>query len=279
MTASFLRSSLLLSFIAAINLTAGVLLYRHFNPVGLIELPPESMQRLDMIGTPAPEISLTDLDGQTVVLSQLRGRTVLINFWATWCPPCVKEIPLLVEYHERLRDHGLTAIGVAIDEIEPVRRFAQAHHFSYPVVQATFTLMEQFGNLPGTMPYTVLVDQHGRIAGQYFIPLERHHLDMILADQIALAEASAAGVAADPSTAAASSDKTGDTTEENNTTKATDSDDTAKTASPDDTAKTASPDGISKASGPTEAGEAASRTPTSSHKPEPVISDPAVNEK
>ncbi len=100
MTTNFLRSTLLLSFLAALSLTGGAVLYRHLNPAGLIELPPPSLSNLDLTGAPAPEIYLTDLSGNPVVLSKLRGRTVLINFWATWCPPCVKEMPMLSELYE-----------------------------------------------------------------------------------------------------------------------------------------------------------------------------------
>ena len=181
MTTNFLRSTLLLSFLAALSLTGGAVLYRHLNPAGLIELPSPSLSNLDLTGAPAPEIYLTDLSGNPVVLSKLRGRTVLINFWATWCPPCVKEMPMLSELYERKRARGLSIIGVAIDEIAPVKRFAQEHSINYPVVQATFKLMEQFGSLQGTMPYTVIINKDGRIAGQYFTPLDRERLDMILA--------------------------------------------------------------------------------------------------
>ncbi len=95
----------------------------------------------------AADFSLRDIQGKTHRLSDYRGKWVLVNYWATWCPPCLDEIPELVSLHDAHRKKDLVVIGVAIDSgsQRKVADFVKAHRISYPVVMGTRKITEQIG--------------------------------------------------------------------------------------------------------------------------------------
>src|SRR5690606_14057580 len=97
---------------------------------------------------------------------ELQGRPLLINFWATWCPPCVKEMPELERFHLAQKAHGWTVLGLAIDGPTPVRTFLDKTPVSFPIGLAGFggtELGAALGNTAGGLPFTVLVDAQGRL--------------------------------------------------------------------------------------------------------------------
>jgi len=110
--------------------------------------------------------SFQDLDGETFELSTLVGRPVLANFWASWCPPCVREMPDLDALH---RQHPEVAfLGLAIDTRANVERFMEKVRVSYPVLLTGtqgIPLMRELGNKGGGLPFTALFDARGRSAG------------------------------------------------------------------------------------------------------------------
>lgn len=82
-----------------------------------------------------PEMTLPDLDGESLALSDLRGRVVVLNFWATWCPPCVKEMPSLQKLHEALADKGLSVVAVSVDErYSDIERFVESFDLTFPIL-------------------------------------------------------------------------------------------------------------------------------------------------
>ena len=119
------------------------------------------------VGDPAPEFALPDLAGATRTLADFRGRPLLINFWATWCAPCVEEMPLLAALRSRQPEGGLEVIGIALDDPAAVRDFVARLAIDYPILLDTpgrgDTSM-RYGDVQGVLPYTVLVDSQGRIA-------------------------------------------------------------------------------------------------------------------
>jgi len=110
--------------------------------------------------------SLPDAQGRPLALSGFAGKPLILNFWATWCPPCIEEMPELSELHHDLSKRGLQTLGIAIDNAAKVAEFAAKRPVSYPLAVAGMggtELVRQFGNATGALPFTVLVDRDGRI--------------------------------------------------------------------------------------------------------------------
>jgi thiol-disulfide isomerase/thioredoxin len=110
---------------------------------------------------------LADLSGKLRTLDEWRGRILVVNFWATWCPPCREEIPALVRAHDRFLPSGVEFVGIAIDQVAKVVEFARNVHISYPLLMADATgldLMRKLGNPSGGLPFTVVLDRKGSIA-------------------------------------------------------------------------------------------------------------------
>lgn len=105
-------------------------------------------------------------DGTPLSLQRWRGKPVLVNFWATWCPPCVRELPMLDAFAAKQDQHGIQVIGLAVDKPEAVQRFLGRTPLRFPVALATeggLGLTRSLGNLQGGLPFTVLLGGDGRI--------------------------------------------------------------------------------------------------------------------
>jgi len=111
----------------------------------------------------AHEFAFKDTHGQEQRLSNYRGKWVLVNFWATWCPPCLEEIPDLISLHNAHKDADLVVIGIALDysSSKGVLEFAEQHAVSYPIVLGTHKTAEQVGEVD-TLPTTYLFDPSGK---------------------------------------------------------------------------------------------------------------------
>ena len=111
------------------------------------------------------------------------GKLVLINFWATWCPPCIREIPDLIELQTTYGDQGFQIIGVAIDDEEQVRAFAADVGLNYPSLLAGIDgtgLARRFGNGIGALPYSVFIDRKGEISDTIRGELSKKHAKEIM---------------------------------------------------------------------------------------------------
>lgn len=107
------------------------------------------------------------LDGSRLSMATLRGQPLLLNFWATWCPPCVDELPLLSSFYQINGVKGWQVLGLAVDQQEPVKRFLARAPVAFPVALAGASGIEMgksLGNLSGGLPFTVVLGSDGLIA-------------------------------------------------------------------------------------------------------------------
>ena len=114
---------------------------------------------------PAPsEVTVTTFEGERVRLGQLRGRVVLVNFWATWCPPCRLEMPGFQDVYQEYRDRGFTILGLTTESAPraEIQSFLDEHGVTYPVARASAEDERAFGGVTA-LPTSFLVDRRGRI--------------------------------------------------------------------------------------------------------------------
>lgn len=118
-----------------------------------------------VVPVPATEPVLRDLDGRIRTLAEWRGRVVVLNFWASWCTPCLEEMPEFVRLQKELGGRGLQFVGVAIDEAEAVRDFLQETPVNYPILIADERgpeWAESLGDRIGALPFSVVFDRTGK---------------------------------------------------------------------------------------------------------------------
>jgi thiol-disulfide isomerase/thioredoxin len=104
-------------------------------------------------------------------LSQYKGKIIVLNFWATWCPPCREEMPELSELYTEYKNKNVVVLGVAVDELALVKEFSVATPVSYPLFAAEndgMVLGNDLGNDKGVLPYTVIINQRGVVVDTYF---------------------------------------------------------------------------------------------------------------
>lgn len=166
------RGTLLGLLIAAgmAGVTAGWLLSQRYGPQGPGPSPASGplVAGRQIIDPPERSIPFTlpDLEGRPRSLSEWSGKVVVLNFWATWCPPCKKEIPALIELMETLGERGLQVVGIAIDEREAVADFIDTFGVEYPILiggTEAIALAHAYGNGFGALPYTVIIAPDGRV--------------------------------------------------------------------------------------------------------------------
>jgi len=127
--------------------------------------------------------SFDDLNGTLQPLKQWRGKVIVLNFWAPWCPPCRKEIPEFIQMQKQYRKQGLLFVGIAIDKKQPVQAFADETGMNYPVLLGGVkgvALSGAVGNRLGGLPYTLVIDRRGKIAATELGGLTRQKLERIV---------------------------------------------------------------------------------------------------
>jgi thiol-disulfide isomerase/thioredoxin len=110
--------------------------------------------------------TLIDTSNVKTTLEQYRGKIIVLNFWATWCPPCREEMPELSQLQTAYKDKNVVVIGVAIDELATVNEYLQTSPVSYPILLSENENMDlaiQLGNEQGALPYTVIIDANGNV--------------------------------------------------------------------------------------------------------------------
>jgi thiol-disulfide isomerase/thioredoxin len=125
------------------------------------------------------EFSLPDLAGKPRNIKEWQGKVLVINFWATWCPPCLKEMPEFETMQKEFSDKGLQFIGIALDDADPVKEFIASKKITYPILlgedQGT-KIAHDLGNIVNTVPFTVIVDKKGLVVKSHMGELSREQL-------------------------------------------------------------------------------------------------------
>jgi thiol-disulfide isomerase/thioredoxin len=157
---------ILITLIAGVlSVGAGVLGHWYLSPEGrgsMVSLIPSPLKTR----TTLPDFTLPDLDDRPQASSQWAGKVLVLNFWATWCPPCRKEIPAFMELQQQLGPRGLQFVGIAIDDPAAVRQFAATTDFNYPILLGDDKAIElalQLGDQIQGLPFSVIFDRRGRV--------------------------------------------------------------------------------------------------------------------
>ncbi len=148
-----MKSTLLITLVAIVALAAGI-------GVQIINKPKE-IQTVSLA-----TISLPNLKGEMQSLSKWQGKTLIINFWATWCPPCLKEIPDFMALQDEFKDKNIQFIGIALEDQQTIATYQAEININYPILIAEFTgaqIARSWGNALNIVPFTVVINPQGEI--------------------------------------------------------------------------------------------------------------------
>lgn len=139
----------------------------------------------ELLGRPRPDFTLSDASGADISAGDFDGQVLLLNFWASWCAPCVEEMPMLSDLQRDHADRGLRVVGIALDDPGRAQAFAQDLAPGYPLLFGMADAMQvgrRYGNRSGMLPYSVLVDQRGIVRWTHLGALSREILEARLAE-------------------------------------------------------------------------------------------------
>jgi peroxiredoxin len=166
------RAVLVIAFLAVASAGAGYAVHQW-----LLQAPSAPTQ------VSRPAFVLPDLQGKSRSVEEWDGKVLVVNFWATWCAPCRREIPTFVEMQKQYGDRGLQFLGVAVDNVKDVSRFATEMGINYPLLvaeQEAIALADQLGNRMGVLPFTAVVDRQGKVVFTKAGELTRKQADKLL---------------------------------------------------------------------------------------------------
>lgn len=142
--------------------------------------------RVPISNQKAPAWEMAKLDGETASSEDFAGKIQVVNFWATWCPPCVHELPELQAFHEENKEKGVVVIGASTDSDGPdlVNRFAVRKGLTFPILMADEAAQQAFGGI-SQIPTTFIVDRDGTFVARYIGALTRAELNKVIAPLLA----------------------------------------------------------------------------------------------
>jgi len=165
-----MKSTLIILFVAITALASGI-------AVQIMNKSPE-IQTIAL-----EEISLPNLEGKMQNLSKWQGKTLIINFWATWCPPCLKEIPDFMALQAEFKDKNVQFIGIALEDLQTVADYNAQVNINYPILIGEFTgtqLARSWGNTLNTVPFTVVINPQGEIIHRQMGEFSKQHILSII---------------------------------------------------------------------------------------------------
>jgi len=149
-------------------------------------LNPKKESTNPVIGQQRLEFGANDLDGNFRNIKEWDGKIVFLNFWATWCPPCKKEIPAFIELQQAYGNQGFQIIGLALDNENDVIEYAKEIGMNYPsliVENEGVGLAKRYGNGVGVLPYTVIIDRDGKISNTFLGELSKKRAKELLEER------------------------------------------------------------------------------------------------
>ena len=158
-------SALLMVGMAAAGLASGYVFNNWQHEQKLSETK-VSTSDATVVSNVRPLFKLKDLEDKVRDVKEWDGQVLMINFWATWCPPCRREMPAFIELQKKYKDKGFTILGIALDEKQAVLDFTDPMGMNYPILMAEqdgIVISKAYGNNLGVLPYTVIVDRKGNI--------------------------------------------------------------------------------------------------------------------
>jgi len=174
---------LLVNLVAIAALMSGLYLSaRYFaEPV----VAPRPTEDGSLIGSVRPDFNLESNKGGFTTPADYSGKTLLINFWATWCGPCREEMPMLMDLQRQHGPNGLQILGIALDDAQSARNFVETYGISYPILvglENVFETSAAYGNAEGVLPFSVLIDKTGIVRWQYAGKLHEDRISDLLSE-------------------------------------------------------------------------------------------------
>jgi len=166
-----MKNTKIIIFAAVLALGGGIFARGYFAPVALAN------------PIPLAEFTMPDVSGKPHNIKEWESKIRIINFWATWCPPCLKEIPMFKTLQQQFTNNGLQFIGVAVDDQASVKEYMAKTDINYPILigdLAGIALSQQLGNTAGVVPYTLIVNQQGQVIYQHNGEISREQIIEII---------------------------------------------------------------------------------------------------
>ena len=157
---------IIIILIAIAAAAGGFFLQQNLTTEKTVQQQPVSKTAISVVGKLRPEFVLPDLEGKPRNISEWDGKIRLVNFWATWCPPCLREIPAFIEMQEQYADKDFVVLGIAIDRKEAVETFLETMDINYPIFigdMAALDLTTLYGNRLGVLPFSAFVGKDNKI--------------------------------------------------------------------------------------------------------------------
>ena len=146
-------------------------------------LPINSAAAEPVAADPVYAASFKDFNRNMQPLGQWKGKTLVVYFWATWCKPCLSEIPELVLLYDKYRSKNVMIVGVAIDQADKVEKFTKEHRITYPIVYGgteAVELSKKMGNKIGGLPFSIVIDAKGQVVETILGEMPKGKLEQIL---------------------------------------------------------------------------------------------------
>jgi len=157
-------TNLIIAAIGIIGLAAGIGVYSYLNQPDKPKTV--SIKATTLVGSKRPDFTLMDVDSGKHNINEWDGKVLIVNFWATWCPPCRREIPAFIALQEKYASKGFTIVGVALDSKQAAIDYVDPMGINYPILVGDtdgIAISQEYGNKLGVLPYTVIVDRQGII--------------------------------------------------------------------------------------------------------------------